>query len=53
MPFKTEKVGSVFVLPLLYERDLIGILAFLSEKTNALTPYQIKLLEVLTNQAST
>lgn len=53
MPFKTGKVGSVFVLPLLYERDLIGILVFLSEKINALNPYQIKLLEVLANQAST
>lgn len=53
MPFKTGKVNSVFVLPLLYEKDLIGILAFLSDKTNALTPYQMRLLEVLANQAAT
>jgi two-component system cell cycle response regulator len=53
MPFKTDNVGSVFVLPMLYEKDLLGMLTFLSEKTNALNPYQIELLEVLCNQAST
>lgn len=53
MPFKTDNVGSVFALPMLYEKDLLGILTFLSEKTNALNPYQIELLEVLGNQAST
>ncbi|MEW6417054.1 MAG: diguanylate cyclase [Nitrospirota bacterium] len=53
MPFKTDNIGSVFALPLLYEKDLLGILTFLSEKTNALNPYQIELLEVLGNQAST
>jgi len=53
MPFKTENVGSVFALPMLYEKDLLGILTFLSEKTNALNPYQIELLGVFGNQAST
>jgi len=53
MPFKTDNVGSVFVLPLLYEKELLGILALLSEKINALSPYQTELLEVLGNQAST
>lgn len=53
MPFKTDDLGSVFVLPMLYEKEILGMLALLSEKINALSPYQIELLEVLGNQAST
>lgn len=53
MPFKTDNLGSVFVLPMLYEKEILGMLALLSEKINALSPYQIELLEVLGNQAST
>ncbi len=53
MPFKTDNLGSVFALPMLYEKEILGMLALLSEKINALSPYQIELLEVLGNQAST
>ncbi|MFZ3136160.1 MAG: sensor domain-containing diguanylate cyclase [Thermodesulfovibrionales bacterium] len=53
MPFKTDNTGSVVALPLLYEKDLLGIFALLSEKTNAFSPHQIELLKVLANQAST
>lgn len=53
MPFKMDKVNSVFLLPMFYERNLLGILALLLEKVNALSPYQVELLEVLGNQAST
>jgi diguanylate cyclase (GGDEF)-like protein len=53
MPFKTKNIGSVFVLPMFYKKDILGILVLLSEETNALSPYQIELLEVLGNQAST
>lgn len=53
MPFKIGDVNSVFLLPMFYERDLLGILALLLEKVNALSPYQIELLEVFGNQAST
>ncbi len=52
MPFKINNIGSVFILPLLYERDLLGIFVILSEETNAFNPYQIELLKVLGNQAS-
>jgi diguanylate cyclase (GGDEF)-like protein len=38
---------------LLYEKDLLGIFALLSEKTNAFSPHQIELLKLLANQAST
>jgi diguanylate cyclase (GGDEF)-like protein len=53
MPFKTSRPGSVVLLPMLYEKEILGILALLSEKTNAFTPHQIELLKVLANQAST
>jgi transcriptional regulator with GAF, ATPase, and Fis domain len=53
MPFKTENVNAVFVLPMFYERDLLGILTLLLENKNALSPYQTDLLAVLGNQAST
>jgi diguanylate cyclase (GGDEF)-like protein len=53
MPFKTDDVGSVFVSPLLYERDILGILVLLMEKTNALDSRQRDLLGVLVNQAAT
>lgn len=53
LPFRTDNVRSVFILPLFYEKDLLGILVLLSEKVNAFNPYQIGLLEVLGNQAST
>ncbi len=52
MPFKTEKAGSLFVLPMLFEKEILGILVFIFEKTNALTTHQTELLKVLGNQAS-
>ncbi|MGD1075713.1 MAG: sensor domain-containing diguanylate cyclase, partial [Thermodesulfovibrionales bacterium] len=52
LPFKTARAGSIFILPLLYERELLGILIFLSEEDRALNSYQLELLEVLGNQAS-
>jgi diguanylate cyclase (GGDEF)-like protein len=52
MPFKIDNIGSVFILPMIYEKDLLGILTILSEETNALNPYQIELLKILGNQAS-
>ncbi len=53
LPFRRDNLKSVFALPLFYENDLLGILALLSEEVNAFNPYQIELLEVLGNQAST
>ena len=53
MPFKTDDVNSVFLLPMYYERNLLGILVLLLDKINALSTYQIELLKVLGNQAST
>jgi diguanylate cyclase (GGDEF)-like protein len=52
MPFKTKNIGSIFLLPLLYERELLGILVLLMGERDALSPQQRELLEVLCNQAS-
>lgn len=52
LPFKINDEGSVFMLPLSYEKELLGVLVFLSTEVNAIHPYQIELLKVLGNQAS-
>jgi diguanylate cyclase (GGDEF)-like protein len=52
-PFRIGDDGSVFMLPLWYERRLHGILVLFSGKSNALSSYQIELLGLLGNQAST
>jgi diguanylate cyclase (GGDEF)-like protein len=52
MPFRTANVCSVVVVPLLYEREILGILVLLSEETHAFSPQQKEILEVLGNQAS-
>jgi two-component system cell cycle response regulator len=53
MPFKAQNTGSVFVLPLVYERDVLGLVVLMFEKTNTLGTHEIELLEVLGNQAAT
>jgi diguanylate cyclase (GGDEF)-like protein len=54
LPFKPDSpVSSVFLMPLLYEKDLLGVLVLMSERINAFSPNQIELLKVLGNQAST
>jgi diguanylate cyclase (GGDEF)-like protein len=53
MPFKAHNAGSVFVLPLVYERDVLGLVVLMFEKTNILGTHEIELLEVLGNQAAT
>lgn len=52
LPFKIPDEGSLFMMPLSYEKELLGILVFLSPIPNAIRPYQIELLKVLGNQAS-
>lgn len=51
-PFNLGDEGSVFMLPLLYERDLLGILVYVTPKPNALRFHQIQLIEVLGNLVS-
>jgi len=52
LPFKIHDEGSLFIMPLSYEKELLGILIFLSPIPNAIRPYQIELLKVLGNQAA-
>lgn len=52
LPFTTGKEGSLFILPLSYEKALLGLLVYASPQANAIRPYQIELLKVLGNQAS-
>ncbi|HXX54309.1 MAG TPA: sensor domain-containing diguanylate cyclase [Thermodesulfovibrionales bacterium] len=52
LPFKIHGEGSVFMMPLSYEKDLLGILVSLSPIPNAIRPYHIELLKVLGNQAA-
>ena len=52
MPFETRDVCSVFAVPMLYEKGLVGLFVMLSEKKDFLDTFQIGLLEVLCNQAS-
>ncbi|HUO76205.1 MAG TPA: sensor domain-containing diguanylate cyclase [Thermodesulfovibrionales bacterium] len=52
LPFKIPDEGSLFMMPLSYEKELLGILVFLSPIPNAIRPYQIELLKVLGNQAA-
>lgn len=53
LPFKTAEIGSILILPLLYEKEFLGLFLFFSEKIEALSSYQISLLKILCNQAST
>jgi len=53
MPFKTQgEVRSMLAVPMLYERDLLGLLVMLSEEIDFLDLHQRNLIEVLCNQAS-
>ncbi len=53
MPFKTENIRSVIALPMLYEKQLLGLFVLLSGKKDAFDTFQTGLLEVMCNQAST
>ncbi|MGC2063828.1 MAG: diguanylate cyclase [Thermodesulfovibrionales bacterium] len=53
MPFDTDDVRSVLAVPMLYEKKLMGVLVMLSEQVDFLDSFQINLIEVLCNQAST
>lgn len=53
IPLKIGDIGSLLILPLLYEKEPLGLLLFISEKINTISSYQIDLLKILGNQAST
>lgn len=54
LPFQTNgRILSILIFHLMYEKEPLGILVFFSERVNALSSYQIELLETLVNQATT
>ena len=53
MPFETENVLSVMAIPMIYERNLLGLLVMLSEEKDFLDSSRINLLDIFSNQAST
>ncbi len=53
MPFKSGDIRAVLVIPLLYENSLLGLFVMLSETRGFLDTYQVDMLKVICNQAST
>ena len=53
MPFEIENVLSIMAIPMLYERNLLGLLVMLSEERDFLDSSRINLLDIFCNQAST
>ena len=53
MPLETNNISSMMVIPLLYENNLLGLLAMLSGQARFLDSFQTELLKVMCNQAAT
>jgi diguanylate cyclase (GGDEF)-like protein len=53
LPFKTDAAGSLVILPMLYEKEVLGILTLISKETTAFSTSQIEFIKLLANQAST
>ncbi len=52
LPFNSGEIGSFLSLPLIYEKEIIGLLVIISEKIEAFNSNQLEILSVLGNQAS-
>ena len=53
MPFKTGEVRSIFIIPMFYENNLMGLFVMISENRGFLDTFQIDMMKVMCNQAST
>ena len=53
LPFKTDNVRSILVIPMLYKDKLLGLFVILSERKDSIDTFQIDMLKVMCNQAST
>lgn len=53
LPYKMGKIKSAFIIPMFFERHLLGLLVALSENTNAFNTQQRYILELFANQATT
>ncbi|MDA8169267.1 MAG: diguanylate cyclase [Nitrospiraceae bacterium] len=52
LPFDAGHIKAVLMQPLVYEDEMLGVLAMVSDRTNPLTVYQIELIRMLSNQLS-
>ncbi|NCO83786.1 MAG: hypothetical protein COZ31_11385 [Nitrospirae bacterium CG_4_10_14_3_um_filter_44_29] len=52
LPFGSENIRSIFVIPLIYENKLLGLFVMSSEKADFLDAFQMELLKVMCNQAA-
>lgn len=53
MPFKVQNVQSVLVIPMIYETHILGLFVMLSGEKDFIDTFQMELLKVMCNQAST
>jgi diguanylate cyclase (GGDEF)-like protein len=53
MPFRTGEVRSLLAVPMFYEANFTGLLVLLSDKKGFLDTFQVELLKVMCNHAST
>ncbi len=51
-PFKIDNMTSALILPMFYDKELLGILLIVSDIPDAFNIHQREILEVLSNQAS-
>jgi len=52
LPFGAGHLKSVLAIPLVYESNILGILALVSERKNPLTVHQIEILKLFSEQIS-
>ncbi len=53
LPFRPSEAASVLAIPLLYEKDLLGIFVMLSDRKDFFDTFQTDMLKVMCNQAVT
>ncbi len=53
LPFRPCEASSVLVIPMLYESRLLGLFVMLSDRKDFLDTFQVDMLKVMCNQAST
>ncbi len=53
LPFRTDNVRSILVIPMRYENKLLGMMSMLSSRKDFLDMFQVEILKVMCNQAAT
>lgn len=52
LPFAKDGVSSALLIPIVYDMELLGLMAFVSGNTDPLSPRDMELLVVLLNQSA-